>query len=104
MKNVTDVTFQADVLDSPQPVLVDFWAEWCGPCKQLAPVLDELSGEMQGKITFTKINIEESPAISSKYGIRSVPTLMIFKGGALVATRPGGGPKSKLTEWISQHI
>ncbi len=99
-KQVTDDSFDADVLKSGLPVLVDFWAEWCGPCKQIAPVLDELATEMSGKIIVAKINIDENPMTPSKYGVRGIPTLMLFKGGQVASTKVGVQPKSKLLEWI----
>ncbi len=101
---VTDASFQADVLQSGTPVLVDFWAEWCGPCKQIAPALDELAKEMGDKLTVAKINIDENPMTPSKYGVRGIPTLMLFKGGEVAATKIGSLPKSKLYEWVQANV
>jgi thioredoxin 1 len=104
MKNVTDATFEAEVLKAAGPVLVDFWAEWCGPCRQIAPALEELSKELGAKITVAKINIDENPATPGKYGVRGIPTLMIFKGGQVAATKIGALPKSKLFEWVEGSL
>ncbi|MBI4185096.1 MAG: thioredoxin [Proteobacteria bacterium] len=103
-KAVTDATFEAEVLKSPGPVLVDFWAEWCGPCKQIAPALEEAARELEGRITLAKVNIDDSPETPSKYGVRGIPTLMIFKDGQVTATRVGAMPKSQLLEWIEGAI
>lgn len=104
VQHVTDASFEADVLKASGPVLVDFWAEWCGPCKQLAPALDDLSKDMTGKLTVAKINIDENPAAPSKYGVRGIPTLMIFKDGQVAATKVGAMPKSKLYEWVNSSL
>ncbi|NCT40098.1 MAG: thioredoxin [Alphaproteobacteria bacterium] len=101
---VTDSNFEAEVLKSEEPVLVDFWAEWCGPCKQLTPIVDKLAEDMAGKIKVVKINIEDAPEAPTKYGVRGVPTLMIFKGGELVDTKVGGMPKSQLAEWVEGNV
>ena len=97
---VTDDNFESEVLKADQPVVVDFWAEWCGPCKTLSPVVDELAAEMKDKVKVVKVNIDEAPDAPTKYGVRGIPTLMIFKGGEVVDTRVGGMPKSQLQEWI----
>ena len=104
MKTFTDASFEADVLQAPNLVLVDFWAEWCGPCRQIAPSLEEISKEMGDKITIGKLNIDENPGTPSKYGVRGIPTLMIFKNGQVAATKVGALPKSKLVEWISSQV
>lgn len=101
---VTDATFQRDVLTSPKPVLVDFFTEWCAPCKPLSVSLDELSGEIGDKITIVKVNAEMSPTITNKYGVRGFPTMLIFKGGEVAASRSGAMPKNKIREWIEQSI
>lgn len=101
---VKDSTFEAEVLKAKGPVVVDFWAEWCGPCKALSPLVDEVATELQGKVKIVKVNIDESPDAPTKYGVRGIPTLMLFKDGQVVDTRVGGMPKSQLTEWISGRI
>jgi thioredoxin 1 len=104
MMNVTDASFEADVLKAAGPVLVDFWAEWCGPCRQIAPALEELANDMAGKVTVAKINIDDNPATPGKYGVRGIPTLMIFKDGQVAATKIGALPKSKLFEWVQSSL
>lgn len=100
---VTDSTFDQDVLQAGQPVVVDFWAEWCGPCKMIAPALDEISTEMAGKVTIAKLNIDENPDVAMRFGVRSIPTLILFKGGKPAAMQVGAVPKSRLVEWISSN-
>jgi thioredoxin 1 len=101
---VSDSSFEADVLKSKDPVLVDFWAEWCGPCRMVAPVLEEVAGELAGKLKIVKLNVDENPQTASKYGIMSIPTLMIFKNGELASRQIGAAPKSKLVQWINGAI
>ena len=101
---VSDASFQNDVLNSKKPVVVDFWAEWCGPCRMIAPALEELSNELGEKVTIAKINIDENPGVPQKYGVRGVPTLMIFSQGQVAATKVGALPKSKIKEWIEGSI
>jgi thioredoxin 1 len=99
-----DQNFKIDVLDSKQPVLVDFWAEWCGPCKAIAPSLEELSVEMANKLKIVKINVDENPSISQTYSIRSIPALMIFKDGEKISEKMGALPKSALQSWVNETI
>lgn len=93
--------FQSDVLSSDIPVVVDFWAEWCGPCKAIGPSLEEISDEMEGKVKITKVNIDENPDLAAQYGVRSIPTLLLFKDGEAAAMQVGGKPKSELVNWIN---
>ena len=95
--------FQADVLASDTPVVVDFWAEWCGPCRMIAPALEELSNEFAGKVKVAKVNIDENPEIAAQFGIRSIPTLYMFKGGQVVDQMIGAAPKGRLADWMKNH-
>ena len=99
---VTDESFEKDVLQSSTPVLVDFWAEWCGPCKQIAPALDQISEELAGEVTVAKVNIEESPLTPGRYGVRGIPTLMLFRDGQMASMKVGAMPKQKILEWLSE--
>ncbi|MBZ0071337.1 MAG: thioredoxin TrxA [Thiohalobacteraceae bacterium] len=101
---VTDASFESDVLKSSEPVLVDYWAEWCGPCKMIAPILDEIADEYAGKIKIAKLNIDENPQTPPKYGIRGIPTLMLFKNGGVEATKVGAVSKSQLTAFIDSNL
>ena len=101
---VTDSSFEADVLKSTTPVVVDFWAEWCGPCKIIGPSLEEIAKELGPRAKIVKINIDENPNAPSKYGVRGIPTLMVFKGGKLSATKVGAAPKNQLQSWIESSI
>ena len=101
---LTDDSFQNEVLESPDPVLVDYWAEWCGPCKMIAPILNEIAAEYQGKIKVAKLNIDDNPQTPPKYGIRGIPTLMLFKDGNVEATKVGALSKSQLTAFIDTNL
>lgn len=101
---VTDDGFEKDVLNAEGAVLVDFWAEWCGPCKMVAPVLEELSDERGSELKIVKLDVDENPETATKYGIRSIPTMMIFKDGELLATKPGAAPKGQLSAWIDSVL
>jgi thioredoxin 1 len=101
--NTTDKDFDKDVLQSELPVLVDFWAEWCGPCRQLSPIVENVAQEMSGAVKVVKLNIEENVDVATKYGVRAIPTLMIFKNGELAATKVGALPKSALQEWVKEN-
>jgi len=104
IQSIKEDSFENEVINSTTPVLIDFWAEWCGPCKEISPILEEIASEMESKIKIVKINIDENPNIPNQYGIQSIPTLIIFKKGKPVATKVGGGIKSELLDWIEQSI
>ena len=104
IQHVSDASFQSDVLESSTPVLVDYWAEWCGPCKMIAPILDEVSKTYDGKLRVAKMNVDENRDVPAKYGIRGIPTLMLFKDGQLAATKVGAMSKAQLTAFIDQQL
>ena len=104
IKHLSDASFEADVLKASTPVLVDYWAEWCGPCKMIAPILDEVAGTYQGKLQIAKMNVDENREIPAKFGIRGIPTLMLFKDGQLPATKVGAMSKAQLTAFIDQQL
>lgn len=104
VEKVSDQSFEEDVIKSSAPVIVDFWAEWCGPCRMVAPILDEVSGEMGEKIRIVKLNVDENPQTASKYGIMSIPTLLLFKDGKIASRQVGAAPKAKLVQWINAAI
>ncbi|MBB6308062.1 thioredoxin [Xanthobacter tagetidis] len=104
VEKVSDQSFDEDVLKSSAPVIVDFWAEWCGPCRMVAPILDEVSGEMGEKVRIVKLNVDENPNTASKYGIMSIPTLLLFKDGKIASRQVGAAPKAKLVQWINGAI
>ena len=101
---VSDASFESDVLKSAEPVVVDFWAEWCGPCRMIAPALEEISGQLGDKVKIFKLNVDENPNTAAKYGIMSIPTLMLFKGGQLASRQVGAAPKQKLEQWITTSV
>ena len=102
--NTTDSSFEVDVLKADGPVLVDYWAPWCGPCKMVAPILDELAGEYEGKLKIVKLNVDDNPAVAQRYGVRGIPTLTLFKGGNVEATKVGALSKSQLTAFLDSNI
>lgn len=104
VENTSDQNFDTDVLKSDTPVLVDFWAEWCGPCKMISPILEQLDEELAGKVKIVKVNIDENPETPTKYGVRGIPTLMMFKGGELVSTKVGASPKQALADWVNEAV
>ena len=104
VNKVSDATFDSEVLKSVEPVVVDFWAEWCGPCKMIAPALEEIAGTLDGKVKIVKLNVDENPQTAAKYGIQSIPTLMIFKNGQLASRQTGAAPKQKLEQWITTAV
>ena len=101
---VTDSSFQTDVLESKTPVLIDFWAEWCGPCRMIAPALEEIAGQLGDKVKILKLNVDENPNTAAKYGIMSIPTLMLFKNGEIASRQVGAAPKQKLAQWIGSAV
>ena len=101
---VSDATFETDVLKSAEPVVVDFWAEWCGPCRMIAPALEEIAGAMGDKVKIVKLNVDENPKTAAKYGVMSIPTLMIFKNGEIASRQVGAAPKQKLQQWITAAV
>lgn len=103
-KAVTDQSFEADVLKADKPVLVDFWAEWCGPCRMIAPALEEIAGELGDKVTIAKINIDENPEAPARYGVRGIPTMLLFKGGEAVAQKVGAAPRGQIQQWLESQI
>jgi len=103
-KKITDESFETDVVKASMPIVVDFWAEWCGPCKQIGPILEEISDEMKEQVVIAKHNIDEDPNIPTKYGVRGIPTMLLFKDGQLKATKVGATTKSNIVSWIEENI
>jgi thioredoxin 1 len=104
VEKISDAEFDKEVLKSDKPVVVDFWAEWCGPCRMIAPALEEISGTLAGKVKIVKLNVDENPATAAKYGVMSIPTLMLFKHGELASRQVGAAPKQKLEQWITATV
>ena len=104
VSKVSDATFDSEVLKATEPVVVDFWAEWCGPCRMIAPALEEIAGTLNGKVKIVKLNVDENPQTAAKYGIQSIPTLMIFKDGQMASRQIGAAPKQKLEQWITAAV
>ena len=104
VEKTTDATFEQDVLKATEPVVVDFWAEWCGPCRMIAPALEEISKTLDGKVKIVKLNVDENPQTASKYNIMSIPTLMLFKNGEMASRQVGAAPKQKLQQWITAAV
>ena len=104
VEKISDAEFDKEVLKSDTPVVVDFWAEWCGPCRMIAPALEEISGSLAGKVKIVKLNVDENPATTAKYGVMSIPTLMLFKNGELASRQVGAAPKQKLEQWITATV
>ncbi|MGE4372559.1 MAG: thioredoxin [Xanthobacter sp.] len=104
VEKVTDQNFEAEVVNAATPVIVDFWAEWCGPCRMVAPILDEVSGEMGDKVRIVKLNVDENPQTAAKFGIMSIPTMLMFKDGKIASRQVGAAPKAKLVQWINSAI
>ena len=102
--DITDASFDSDVLQSDKPVLVDFWAEWCGPCRQIGPALEEISKELGDKVTIAKINIDENPESPGRYGVRGIPTMILFKNGEVSATKTGAAPKNDISDWLTGQL